>query len=138
VTATYTITQADLDFGSFTNTATATSGDATDSDDETVERAIISPEDSSMTRDPGQLRIRLTLIDQNGNRIPGDTLDLSIGVWEVFQDDVEQRTITDINYGTPGELWDVEIFVNELKGNQTLTVKYYGYDPNDPVILYYH
>jgi len=100
----------------------------------TFTAAIISPENSSMTRDPGLNRIRLTLIDQNGYRIPGNTLDLSLDMWEVFQGVVE-RSITAINYGTPGANWDVEIFVNVLTGNPKPTVKYYGYDPNDPVII---
>ena len=151
VSATHTITLADLDAGSFTNTATAVSNEgASDTDDETVERAIISPVDSTMTRDSGKLRIRLTLIDQFGNRIPGDTLELKdfdrgdgtgtvmFGAWEVWQGTVEQqRVITEINFDTVGALWDVEIFVDVLKANETLIVKYYGYDPNNPVILYY-
>jgi len=42
VTATHIITQADLDAGSFTNTATATDGDVSDSDDETVWVNVVS------------------------------------------------------------------------------------------------
>ena len=102
----------------------------------TFSEAIISPEDSSMTRDPGLNRIRLTLIDQNGNRIPGDTLDLSPAMWEVWQGAVVERTITGtINFGTQGANWDVEIFVTELTGSPKPTVKYFGYDINDPVII---
>jgi hypothetical protein len=112
----------------------------------TFSEAIISPEDSSMTSDPGQNRIRLTLIDQNGNRIPGNTLELEefdrgdgsgpvmFGAWEVWQDAVE-RTITGIGYGTQGANWDVEIFVDVLTGNPKPIVKYFGYDPLNPVII---
>ena len=136
VTATYTIVQADLDLGYFTNTATATSDEgATGDDDETVDAIRISPEDSSMTRDPGLNRIRLTLIDQNGNRIPGDTLDLSPAMWEVWQGAVERTITGTINFGTQGANWDVEIFVTELTGSPKPTVKYFGYDINDPVII---
>ena len=102
----------------------------------TFTEAIISPEDSSMTFDYGQERIRLALIDQNGNRIPGNTLNLNVNMWKVFQG-VDERSITAINYGTPGAKWDVEIFVSEPTANPKPTVKYYGYDPNDPVIIYW-
>ena len=107
----------------------------------TFSEAIISPEDSSITSDPGQNRLRLTLIDQNGNRIPGDTLELGwfegelFGAWEVWQGDSVERAITGIGYGTQGANWDVEIFVTELTGNPKPIVKYFGYDPLNPVII---
>jgi uncharacterized repeat protein (TIGR01451 family) len=146
VTAKHTITQDDLDAGFYTNTATATGkdpkgNDVTGSDDETVTQIRISPELSSMTRDPGQKRIRLTLKDQFGHRIPGNTLDLSLDAWKVFQEygtasEIE-RTISAVNYETPGANWDIEVFVNVLEANKTLTVLYYGYDINNPVIMHY-
>ena len=98
------------------------------------EEAIISPENSTMTFDLGQKRIRLALEDQNGNKIPGSTLDLSLNMWEVWQGTVE-RTITEINFGTMGANWDVEIFVTDPTANPKPTVKYYGYDASDPVII---
>jgi len=55
-------------------------------------------------------------------------------MWEVFQGTTE-RSITVINFGTEGANWDVEIFVDVLTGGTKPTIKYYGYDPFDPVII---
>jgi len=133
VTATHTITQDDLDAGSFTNTATATASDGTTSNDsETVDALILVPilNPSDVDVVPGQDQIRFNVRDQFGNLVKN--LNLNFNQWiVVITNSGADSTITMVTYG--GQAigpYDFQIRVNDIPTGTELRqvrITYLGY-----------